>query len=148
MSTATLLRRTPITVGNCHAPDMAFEEEVLFEGEIRDAVAAAQALPADDKRWLSLVSDAGTFRPEEFDRLVSQAAFVDIDLTHGSMFIRVTAAALLHLRGPLPLPIPAMDVIEHNLDALNAVVRRKQKAGETIRENERRIVVIDVADLD
>lgn len=146
--TAVLVRRTPISVGSHRAPDMAFEEEILFKGDIRDAVAAAQALPADDKRWLSLVSDAGTFRPEEFDRLVSSAAFVDVDLTHGSMIIRVTAAALNHLRGALLLPIPAMDVIEDNLDALNSIVRRKQKAGEIIRENEWRVVVIDAADLD
>ena len=144
---AILIRRIPRTGGSRREPDIAFDEEELFRGDLDDAIAAAVAIPANDRSWLSLVTDVGTFTPQEFETLASGAAFADVDLVHGSILIRVTAAALNHLRGALPLPIPAMDVISDHLDALNVVVRRKQKAGQIIWENERRIVVIDAADL-
>lgn len=144
---ATLVRRTPVTVGSRHEAGIDYEDQILFEGTLRDAAAKGAECPVEERQWLQLRSDMGTFSPQEFEGIVSGAAFADLDLAHGSATIRVTAAALNHLRGALPLPMPGMDVICEHLDEINAIVRRKLEADDVITENGKRVLLVDAADV-
>ena len=144
---ATLVRRTPVSVGSRHEAGIDYDDQILFEGTLRDAAAKGAEYSGKERQWLQLRSDMGTFSQQEFEGLVAGAAFVDMDLAHGSATIRVTAAALNHMRGALPLPMPGMDVICDHLDEINAIVRRKLKADQVITENGKRVLLVDASDL-
>ncbi|KKC24437.1 hypothetical protein WP12_19290 [Sphingomonas sp. SRS2] len=125
------------------------EEQVLFHGELVDAIAAARALPLAERRDVTLETDENFYGPADFDHLTVQGLPLrTLEMAHGSMWIRVTVAALEQLRGDLSRMAPPMSIITERLDEVQAIVRRKQTAGEIADESDgRRVMTIDVADL-
>lgn len=150
MTTATLVRRHLGAEKRAREHyDGDVEETVLFEGDFAEAIARAKALSAAERLEVTLETAENFYGPADFDHLtVDGLPTRPLEMAHGSMWIRVTAAALDRLRGDMSPLAPPMSIITEHLDEVQAVVRRKQAAGDIATEPDgRRVLTIDLTDL-
>lgn len=150
MTTATLVRRHQgVQMRARDYCDGDVEETVLFEGDFSEAIARAKALPAAERLEVTIETEDNFYGPADFDHLTADGLPLrQLEMAHGSMWIRVTVPALEQLRGDLSRMAPPMSIITERLDEVQAIVRRKQAAGEIVEEGDgRRVLTIDVGDV-
>lgn len=104
--------------------------ELLFEGDVGEALGMARAIPADERLMLDLETDFGTFKPDEFDALAEGRLHgTGIDLPYRDLTIRVTFDAITQLCGDVGHPISRSRVMADHFDQLDAIMKRKLAAG-------------------
>ncbi len=148
MSTATLYRSVYEPARNRLDPDLKYlGEEVVFHGDIKEAVAAARALPIVHQAEASLATEHGTFRYYDFDKFTDDWAPTYQDISYGKLTVRITKDALLHMHGDGLRYVRSTALLDGHVDAVKAVVRRKEANGEVEAVEGRSVLIIDASDL-
>ncbi|MBD3768183.1 MAG: hypothetical protein IE928_09610 [Gammaproteobacteria bacterium] len=121
-------------------------EEVLYHGELADALAVAKALPASQIVDATLETGGADYHCNDFARLEDGWSPADVDFMHGAFTVRLTKEALLHLHGDKLRSMRSTALLMDHLDTVNELVRRKTAAGDVIEEAGKRVLIIDASD--
>lgn len=149
MTAATLVRRSFGASQRAREYyDVDIEPVILFDGELADAIRAAQAIPVAERYDVTLETEDQIYSANDFDSLTPDGVLPrDLDMMHGSLTVRVTAAAIEQLRGGLSRLMSPMSIVGEHLDAVQAIVKRKQASGDILDLDGKRVLLIDLADL-
>ncbi|MCZ4341919.1 hypothetical protein O4H52_09905 [Sphingomonadaceae bacterium G21617-S1] len=147
MPTATLYRSVYKDSASRLNPEPRYlGEEVVYHGELADALALAKALPANQIVDATLETGGADYHCNDFARLEDSWSPADVDFMHGALTVRLTKEALLHLHGDKLRSMRSTALLMDHLDTVNEIIRRKMAVGGVVEEEGQRVLIIDASD--
>ena len=149
MSTATLVRTHH---GAAKRARETYETdpkvEILYEGDLDGAIAAARALPPPHRVNVRIETDDYFYGPEHFDTMsADNLPLSDHDLIDGSNIVRLEKGALEHLRGDRRMMPPA-SILNEQVEVITAILRHKKTIQDVEDLDGRRLIRITAADIE
>lgn len=122
-------------------------EEVVFHGELAEALEAANALPLNAQVVATLETEHGDFHCNDFDRLTDEWEPGDKEFSHSALTIRVTKEALSLMHGDRLRYLRSTALLDDYLDEIRGVIRYKTAVGDVVEDDGKQVVIVDAADL-
>lgn len=149
MSTASLVRlhlgaeRRAFTMNETDA-----RIEPLYEGDLAGAIAAARAVPADQRALLRIETDEHFYGPEHFDTMTADhVPLTDFNLSEGAGVVRLEKGALELLRGDRRMMPPA-SIVNDQVEVITAILRHKKTIHDVEDVDGTRLIRITAADVE
>lgn len=129
--------------------DTDVEVDTLYDGDLAGAILAARAIPAAERRDVTIRTAAAFYGPDDFDTMTpDELPLRDLDMIHGSGIVRIEREALEQLRGDRTGAVPPMSIVNDHIDTVTAIVRHKQVTEDVEELDGKRLIRITAADIE
>jgi len=124
------------------------EVEVLYEGDLEGAIAAARAFPADQRAALTIQTEDAHYGPDDFDTMTPAGVPLrDLELMHGAGLVLIEKEALARLVGDGPPPAQPLAIVSEHIEAITTIVSSKLAAKHVEVVDGKRLIRITAPDI-